>query len=152
MLSVWLIMAFADAASTQPIAIQADRFEMLLSERQTTYTGNVVATQGDRAIHGGELVVHFNDDNEITAMRASGNPATLTDSAQDPPISVAGATLVYDFDESVVRAEGDGTLSQGGDSIAAPTIVYDLDAERARAVGTGAQRVKLRLAPRRSNR
>lgn len=152
MISALLILAFAKAASAQPIEIQADHFEMLLAERRTTYTGNVVATQGSRAISGQELVVNFNDDNEITAMRASGEPATLTDTAENPPISLSGTALDYDFDESVVRTEGDGVLSQGGDTIVAETIVYDLDEDRARAVGNEKQRVKLTLAPRRGNR
>ena len=152
MISALLILAFAKAASAQPIEIQADHFEMLLAERRTTYTGNVVATQGSRAISGQELVVKFNDDNQITAMRASGEPATLTDTAENPPISLSGTALHYDFDESVVRTEGDGVLSQGGDTIVAETIVYDLHEDRARAVGNEKQRVKLRLAPRRGNR
>ena len=152
MISALLILAFVKAASAQPIEIRADHFEMLLAERRTTYTGNVVATQGSRAISGQALVVNFNDDNEITAMRASGEPATLTDTAENPPISLSGTALDYDFDESVVRTEGDGVLSQGGDTIAAETIVYDLDKDRARAVGNEKQRVKLTLAPRRGNR
>ncbi|MDE0064346.1 MAG: lipopolysaccharide transport periplasmic protein LptA [Gammaproteobacteria bacterium] len=142
-----LLLAFADAASAQPIEIQADQFEMLLEERMTTYTGNVVATQGSRAITGRELVVRFNEDNEILAMRASGEPARLTDAEEEAPISLAGALLDYDFDESVVRAEGGGVLSRGGDTIAARRIVYDLKAENARAVGDDTHRVTLTLAP-----
>ena len=147
MLSALLPVAYAGAASTQPIEIQADRFEMLLDERRTTYTGNVVATQGSRAIAGKELVVRFNEDNEIVAMRASGEPARLTDAEDGTPISLAGAALDYDFDASVVSARGGSVLSRGGDTISAQKIVYDLEAERARAVGDGPRRVTLRLAP-----
>ena len=152
MITALLIIAFADASSTQPIEIQADQFEMLLEERTTTYTGNVVATQGSRSITGRELVVRLNDDNEIMAMRASGEPARLTDAENGAPISLTGAALDYDFDESVVRAAGGGVLSRDGDTIAAQKIVYDLEAERARAVGSDAQRVTLRLAPRTDRR
>lgn len=146
MISALILFAFADAAAAQPIEIQADHFEMLLGDRRTTYTGNVVATQGERAISGGELVVQFNEDNEIEAMRASGDPARLTDAEEGQSMALAGRTLDYDFEESVVRAEGEGVLSRNGDTIAAETIVYDLDAERARAVGTESQRVQLRLS------
>ena len=146
-----LLLAFADAALAQPIEIQADQFEMLLEERMTTYTGNVVATQGSRAITGRELVIRFNENNEILAMRASGEPARLTDAEDEAPISLSGASLDYDFDESVVRAEG-GVLSRGGDTIAARQIVYDLEAENARAVGDDTQRVIVTLAPRTDNR
>ena len=147
MLSALLLVAFADAASAQPIEIQADQFEMLLGERVTTYTGNVVATQGSRAITGRELVVHFNEDHEIVTMRASGEPARLTDAEEGTPMSLEGAALDYDFDKSVVRADGGGILSRSGDTIAAEQIVYDLEAERARATGDETRRVKLRLAP-----
>ena len=147
-----LLLAFADAALAQPIEIQADQFEMLLEERMTTYTGNVVATQGKRAITGSELVVRFNEDNEIMEMRASGEPARLTDAENGTPISLSGAALHYDFEESVVRAACGGVLSRGGDSVAAQHIVYDLEAERARAEGNDGHRVNLRLAPRTDSR
>lgn len=160
MLTALLMLAVAEAAAApaaavqvppdrQPIEIQADQFEMLLAERSTTYTGNVVATQGERAITGAELTVQFNDDNEITAMRASGDPATLTDVQSERSLRLAGSTLDYDFDASVVRAEGGGVLSRDGDALAAQTIIYHLDTEIARAEGTRSQRVKLTLAPRR---
>ena len=152
MIAALLAIAFADASSTQPIAIQADQFEMLLEERTTTYTGNVVATQGSRSITGNRLVVRLNEDNEIMAMRASGEPARLTDARGDGPISLAGAALDYDFDESVVRAEGDGVLSRDGDTIAAREITYDLEDARARAVGDETHRVTLKLAPSTENR
>ena len=148
MITALLIIAFAEAASAQPIEIQADQFEMLLEERTTTYTGNVVATQGSRSIAGRELVVRLNDDNEIMAMRASGEPARLTDAENGTPVSLTGEALDYDFDESVVRAAGGGILNRGEDTITAQNIAYDLDADRARAVGSDAQRVTLRLAPR----
>ena len=151
MIAALLAIAFADASSTQPIAIQADQFEMLLEERTTTYTGNVVATQGSRSITGNRLVVRLNEDNEIMAMRASGEPARLTDARDDGPISLAGAALDYDFDESVVRAEGDGVLSRDGDTIAAREITYDLEDARARAVGDETHRVTLKLAPSTEN-
>lgn len=152
MFAALLMIAFADASSTQPIAIQADQFEMLLEERTTTYTGNVVATQGSRSIAGSKLVVRLNEDNEIMAMRASGEPARLTDASDDAPVSLAGAALDYDFDESVVRAAGGGVLSRDGDTIAAREITYDLEDERARAVGDETHRVTLRLAPSTENR
>ena len=145
------MVAFADAASAQPIEIQADRFEMLLEQRTTTYTGNVVATQGNRTITGNELVVRLDDDNEIMEMHASGGPARLTDSRNGTPVSLAGEALDYDFDRSVVRANGGGILSSGGDTVTARELVYDLNAERARAVGDATQRVTLRLAPGRGN-
>ncbi len=141
--------AFADdsAAEPEPIEIQADHFEMLMAERRTTYTGNVVATQGQRTIKSRKLVVQFNDDNDITTLRAAGEPARLTDRTGDSAFSVAGEALDYNFDAGTVRAAGDSVLSRNGDTLAAETILYDMDAKTARAVGTETRPVFLRLAP-----
>ena len=142
----------ADKDATEPIEIQADHFEMLVAERRTTHTGNVVATQGRRAIESRELMVQFNDDNAITRMHAAGGPARLTDRTREPAIDLAGQALDYDFDTRTVRAEGNSVLSRDGDNIAAETIVYDIDTESARAVGSDAHPVTLRLAPARTTR
>jgi len=140
--------AAANSHSHHPIEIQANQFEMLLAERKTTYTGNVIATQGELSIVGTELIVYFNSDNEVTRMHARGVPATLTDDSQSPPVSLSGNTLDYNFDTSEVRAEGNSVLSQGGDTLAANWVVYNLNEERAQATGGESGRVRLNLAPK----
>ena len=132
----------------QPIDIVADRFEMLLEERRTTYRGNVVAVQGERRFAGDQLVVVFAEDNRILSMRAVGSPAQLTDGGADPPLSLSAATLSYEFEKSLVRADGGGVLTRGGDSVAAEVILYDLQRGRAQALAADASRARLRLAPR----
>lgn len=132
----------------QSIDIVADRFEMLLEERRTTYTGNVVAVQGERRFVGDQLVIVFGEDSRILSMRAVGSPAKLTDGEERPPLSLTAATLSYELEKSLVRADGGGILTRGGDSVAADVILYDLRRERAQALAANASRARLRLAPR----
>ena len=138
----------AQPTNEQPINIEADHFEMLLAENQATYTGSVVAVQGDYEIQADKLTVFFNDDNEIVSMQASGAPAKLSNSAEDPPITVTGPQMEYRFQDSTIRVTGNGILTQGEDRVMAEVILYDLDTERAQAFSTQGGRVKLTLEPK----
>ena len=143
-----LLLAAAEAGAAAPINIEADHFEMLLAERKATYTGNVIAVQGDHEIQANQLIVHFNEDNEVTSMIATGDPAKLSDQAAAPPITVTGTNLDYQFEDATVQATGDATLIQGDDRMTAERISYDLDADRAQAFSGDNSRVRLTLQPK----
>lgn len=145
--SALLLLAAAEAGAAEPINIEAGHFEMLLAERRATYTGNVIAVQGDYEIQADKLIVHFNEDNEVTAMIATGSPAKLSDQAAAPPITLAGANLDYQTKDATVRATGDAILVQGEDRMTAERINYDLDADRAQAFSGDRSRVRLTLQP-----
>ena len=151
LLAVLILLAFAGAVSAQPINIEAGHFEMLLAEHKAMYTGGVVAIQGDREIRADHLTVYFNEDNDVVSMVAEGDPATLSDRAADPPITVTGAALDYQFDEDRVRVSGGSTLVQGEDRVTAEIIIYDLEAERAQAFSNNGGRVQLTLEPKENN-
>ena len=142
-----LLLACVGAASAQPINIEAGHFEMLLAEHKAMYTGGVVAVQGDREIRADNLTVYFSEDNDVVSMVAEGDPATLSDQAAEPPITVAGATLDYHFEEQRVRVSGGSTLVQGEDRVSAEIIIYDVEAERAQAFSNDGGRVQLTLEP-----
>ncbi len=147
MLTALFVVSVAAANSAQPINIEARQFEMLMAERKAVYTGAVYVTQGDYTINADELVVFFDENNQITVMEATGSPATLTDQVRQPPLLITGDELDYFFEKSTVRASGNGVLKQGEGSVEAEVIVYDLDAETARAFGGEGSRVRLTLAP-----
>ena len=146
--SLAALLMFAAAANAQPINIEAGHFEMLLAEHKATYTGGVVAVQGEREIRADNLTVYFTEDNDVVSMVAEGNPATLSDQAAEPPITVTGAALDYHFDDERVRVSGGGTLVQGEDRLTAEIIIYDLEAERAQAFSSNGGRVQLTLEPK----
>ena len=142
-----VLLASTGAASAQPINIEAGHFEMLLAEHKAMYTGDVVATQGEREIRADNLTVYLNEDNDVVSMMAEGDPATLSDQAAEPPITLTGAALDYHFEEERVRVSGGGTLLQGEDRLTAEIIIYDLEAERAEAFSNSGGRVQLTLEP-----
>lgn len=145
--SALLLLAAAEAGAAAPINIEAAHFEMLLAERRATYAGKVIAVQGDYEIQADKLIVHFNEDNEVTSMIASGSPAKLSDQAATPPITLTGANLDYQFKEATVLATGAAALDQGEDRMTAERISYDLDADRAQAFSGDRSRVRLTLQP-----
>lgn len=143
-----LLLAAVEAGAATPINIEAGHFEMLLAERKATYTGNVIAVQGDHEIQANKLIVHFNEDNEVTSMIATGNPAKISDQAAAPPVTVTGAHLDYQFEEAIVQATGGATLIQGQDRVTAERISYNLDADRVQAFSGDRSRVRLTLQPK----
>jgi len=145
-----MLSALAGVAGAQPINIEAGHFEMLLAENKATYTGGVVAVQGEREIRADNLTVYFNDDDEIVSMVAAGDPATLSDHSAEPPITLSGAALDYQFDAQRVRVSGGSALVQGDDRVSAEIIIYDLEAERAEAFSNDGGRVQLTLNPKAS--
>ncbi len=147
MLTALFVVLVAAANSAQLINIEARQFEMLMAERKAVYTGAVYVTQGNYTINADELVVFFDENNQITVMEATGSPATLTDQVRQPSLLITGDELDYFFEKSTVRASGNGILKQGEGSVEAEIIVYDLDAETARAFGGAGSRVRLTLAP-----
>ena len=138
----------AKPTNEQPISIEADHFEMLLAENQATYTGSVVAVQGDYEIQANKLTLFFDEDNEIVSMQADGAPAKLSNNAEDPAITVSGDQMEYIFADSTIRITGNSILTQGEDKVMAEVILYNLDSEHAQAFSTQGGRVKLTLEPR----
>ena len=97
MLTALFVVLVAAANSAQPINIEARQFEMLMAERKAVYTGDVHVTQGDYTINADELVVFFDENNQITVMEATGSPATLTDQVRQPSLLITGDELDYLF-------------------------------------------------------
>lgn len=138
----------AEPTNEQPINIEANHFEMLLAENQATYTGSVVAVQGDYEIQANKLTLFFDDDNEIVSMKADGAPAKLSNNAENPAITVTGDQMEYRLADSTIRISGNSILTQGEDKVMAEVILYNLDSEHAQAFSTQGGRVKLTLDPK----
>jgi len=65
----------ADSDRDQQINIEADQLEIRDQENISIYQGNVQLVQGSLRINSDRLVIHFNDDNELTTMEMTGNLA-----------------------------------------------------------------------------
>ena len=62
---------------SQPIEVEADSLEIKDAENISIYSGDVRLDQGSLALRADRLVIHFNDQNELTLMELTGSPATF---------------------------------------------------------------------------
>lgn len=78
---LWLLFAGGTCAALstdkdQDIEIEADSAELDDRQGVTTYTGNVVVTQGTIRMTGDKMTVHYTKDNNLDTVILTGKPAT----------------------------------------------------------------------------
>ena len=140
------------ADTDQPIEISADSAMREEPSGKTTYTGDVVLTQGSLEIRADSLIFSFDSDN-TTLITAKGNPATLKQQPEnaDTPVDASATTIEYHEKSERVRLVGNAKILQDGAVIEGNTIEYLVGTQRVMAAGsptTGApQRVKVTIPP-----
>lgn len=125
---------------TKPIEIEADRAELDELQGYTSYTGNVIVTQGTMVIHCDEIKTFSNKDGLIKAI-ATGNPAHYQQVIEiDKPMTHAYAkTITYLAVERSIFLQDDAKLEQDGNTFTGKEIVYNIDSRtmNAKANKTG---------------
>ena len=94
---------------TQPVQIEADRAELDDAEGVTRYEGQVVVTQGTLKITGDRVVLHYDEERQVTRAEAFGNPATyeqLPDDQQEP-VRARALQMEYRVRDGVIELHRD---------------------------------------------
>jgi lipopolysaccharide export system protein LptA len=140
--------------SEQPINLEADQAELDQAEGISTYTGNVVVTQGSMKVEADRMVVHLID-GEIDRIEATGAPARFRQRPDGKSEDVRGTASKMDYfaERSLVVLSGNAWVEQAGDSIRGARIEYSLTEDRVKAQkGSGeSDRVRITLQPRKSD-
>jgi lipopolysaccharide export system protein LptA len=138
------------AAKDDPITIEADR--ATLSEKQgvSTYTGNVVLTQGGIKINADEVIVHH-DAGQLTHVTAQGSPVQYYQQGESPEKDIHGEakTMEYFADEQRLLLVDSAKLTQGGNAFSGNRIEYDTQREvvTAAVAESGEERVQVTIQP-----
>lgn len=133
----------------QPINIVADHAEADDAKGVSTYTGNVILTQGTLRIRGAILHVYYDKDHRMTKLVAEGDPAhfrQLPDNSQVYEHAEA-KRMEYYAQRDVVILLRDARWWQGEQKITGERIVYNSRAGRVEAQSgtTGKQRVHVTI-------
>lgn len=138
----------------QPLELEADEAELDNSTGVSTYTGNVIVTQGSMRLEADKLVVHA-EDGDVQSMEATGQPAYFRQrpEGEDKDVEGGGLQIDYRAADSKVILTGDAWVNQGKDELRGARIEYDIEAERvvANRDKGGENRVRIILQPRKSN-
>lgn len=133
----------------QPILIEANSVELDDGRGVSTYTGNVVVTQGSIQLNADKVTVTRRGANSYHLL-AEGNPVRFAQETEEKGVVNGNAQQAeYDSDSEILYLIGDASLKQGKDSFNSDRINYDQTKAivRAGASAKGKQRVKVSIQP-----
>ncbi|WP_230659044.1 lipopolysaccharide transport periplasmic protein LptA [Psychrobacter sp. I-STPA10] len=135
--------------ANQPIKLLAD--QATYSERTgvTSYSGDVVITQGTLKLTAANLTVNLSNGRSIETAIAKGSPATMQQIVtQEKGLAKGQANeIIYNAKNGIVTLKGNARLTQNGASFAGNVIRYSLKVGDVEATAGGSQRVELIFPP-----
>jgi lipopolysaccharide export system protein LptA len=115
-----------ESDSEQPIYIDSNNAVFSEKEQTSTYTGNVLATQGSIKIDADKLVVYMKDGN-ITQLVATGKPSKFKQLPAAGKEEIYGEGLINEFypDKNLLIFKKNASVWQGDAKQSSEYIEYD---------------------------
>ncbi len=149
--------ALAESADrNQPIELEADTVTVNDAKKISTYSGNVILTQGSLVIHADKLIVH-EDEQGFQHSTSTGNPSTFKQKLEGKNEYMEGKAqrIEYDGRMDKVQLYTRASVKRGEDIVHGDYISYDANAEYAEVIGgtksegtPGSGRVKAIIQPK----
>lgn len=129
---VWAEKADRD----KPIDLEADSLTQNDAKKISTYTGNVVLTQGTLAIRADKLIVR-EDSEGFQHSTSYGDPTTFRQKLEgkDAYITGSGQRIEYDGRMDKVQLYVKAWVKRGEDIVHGDYIMYDANSEYAEVIG-----------------
>ena len=130
---------FAEAADRdKPIDLEADSVKVDDAKQTSTYTGNVILTQGTLVIHADKLIVR-EDKEGFQHSTSLGNPTTFKQKREGKNEYMEGSAqrIEYDGRMDKVQLYTKAWVKRGEDIVHGDYIMYDANAEYAEVIGGG---------------
>jgi lipopolysaccharide export system protein LptA len=133
--------ALAEAADRdKPIDLEADSVKVDDAKQTSTYTGDVILTQGTLVIHADKLIVR-EDKEGFQHSTSLGNPTTFKQKREGKNEYMEGSAqrIEYDGRMDKVQLYTKAWVKRGEDIVHGDYIMYDANAEYAEVIGGGPQ-------------
>jgi len=133
--------AMAEAADRdKPIDLEADTVKVDDSKQISTYSGNVILTQGTLVIRADKLIVR-EDSQGFQHSTSLGNPTTFKQKMEGKNEYMEGSAqrIEYDGRMDKVQLYTKAWVKRGADIVHGDYIMYDANAEYAEVIGGGSQ-------------
>ena len=132
----------------QPISIESSQAEADYKKGTTTYTGNVLLTQGSLKIQADQLII-YRGDKRVNSIVSKGLPARFQQQPfiDKPPVYANALTIKYDLSGEILLLEGDVFIELDGSTHQGEMYEYNLLNQMLSAVGDGENRVKVTFDP-----
>lgn len=130
---------FAEAADRdKPIDLEADSVKVDDAKQTSTYSGNVILTQGTLVIHADKLIVR-EDQEGFQHSTSLGNPTTFKQKREGKNEYMEGSAqrIEYNGRMDKVQLYTKAWVKRGEDIVYGDYIMYDANAEYAEVLGGG---------------
>jgi len=141
----------------QPIHIQSDRLDAYQEKKEVIFSGNAVATQGDRTIKSDRLLIYYKDrpggteKKDIKGVGAVGDLEKLEAQGRvtitEPNRIVTGDHAVFFYDLQKIEMTGNAVMREGKNIIRGSKIIVLLDEDRGIVEGSENKRVTATIYP-----
>jgi len=127
-----LLVLFAGTAHAlgpnrdQPIRVVSDRAELDDQKGLSTYTGNVVITQGVTSLEADKVVIHSTEAGQISKLIATGKPAHYQEreTPSAPATHAYAETIIYTQADETIKLIKNARLEQNKNSFQGAEIQY----------------------------
>lgn len=128
----------------QPVTIKSNELSSDSKSRTATFSGKVVARQGDLTIYSDKLVVYYKEEGgDLDKVVATGNVRIV----QGDRLATA-REAVYQSAEQKIVLTGDPKVMQGENTVTGKVITYFVDEERSVVTGGPDTRVEAVITPK----
>ncbi|WP_321369919.1 lipopolysaccharide transport periplasmic protein LptA [uncultured Desulfuromusa sp.] len=130
----------------QPIVVTAQQLEVLQQQRQSVFTGEVVAKQGDMTLYAEKLIIIFQQDqDQVERMDAVGGVRVI----QLDRVATAEKAVFRQAEETLVLV-GSAEVTQGNNTVTGDEITVFLKENRTVIKSSEKNRVKATIVPEKS--
>ena len=127
----------------QPIEITSQKLEVLQQQRQSIFTGEVVAKQGEMTLYAEKLIVYFQkDQDQVERLDAVGSVRVT----QLDRIATAEKAVFHQAEETLVLI-GNAEVTQGKNKVSGDEITLYLKENRTLIKSSEKGRVKATIVP-----
>lgn len=135
--------------ANEPIKLLADKATYSERTGVTSYSGNVIITQGTLRLTASNITVNLSPSRSINSVIATGSPATMQQVVTKEKGLAKGQANKIDYNSvtGILTLTGNAKLVQNGASFAGNVIRYSLKAGDVEATAGGNQRVELIFPP-----
>ena len=130
--------------NSEPIKIKSDQLLTDNNLNVATFTGNVVARQGDLTIYSDKMVINYSDDEGgISSSEVFGNVRIIQGERRGQ-----ADHGVYDAKRATITLDGNPKVFQNSDTISGKVITYYLDQDRSEVTSGSGSRVEAVIHPK----
>lgn len=130
--------------NNEPIKIKSDQLLTDNNLNVATFTGNVVARQGDLTIYSDKMVINYSDDEGgISSSEVFGNVRIIQGERRGQ-----ADHGVYDAKRATITLDGNPKVFQNSDTISGKVITYYLDQDKSEVTSGLGSRVEAVIHPK----